>query len=116
MAQIDQHGNGPAKGISDRAAIAIVAVLLLSLGGGIAWLLTWKPGLSACEDAIKETLKAPATYQRVKVEGSSPLYTITYDAENSFGVPLRGSGFCNVNGAQASWFEDYHPDAGHSDD
>ena len=94
----------------DRILLIIVATIMLLVAAVFVWLFTLEPGLGACEDAIKETLKAPATYQRVEVEGSSGDYTITYDAENSFGVPLRGTGSCIVSGGQAQWFEDSHSD------
>lgn len=57
--------------------------------------------LSKCDDAIKDTLKAPATYKRIDFTGAyqkeSPSYYITYDAENSFGVPLRSSITCYLS-------------------
>jgi hypothetical protein len=34
---------------------------------------------------------------------SSTTYWIEYDAENSFGVPLRGTGQCTVSGGKAFW-------------
>lgn len=67
-------------------------------------------GLAACEQAIQERLVAPATYQRISVEGdaSTGLGTlkITYDAQNRMGVPLRASGTCYVIDGRASWFDD----------
>jgi hypothetical protein len=53
-------------------------------------------GLIACEEAIKATLKAPATYERISAT-RGPDYFITYDAQNSFGVPLRSSGSCDAS-------------------
>lgn len=77
---------------------------------GIGWLagMDQRRDLALCEDAIKAQLKAPATYQRVEFSGVlKPDYRITYDAQNSFGVPLRGSGYCTVDakGVSAKWLE-----------
>ncbi len=105
-------GDGPdiviaaaSKRVSDRTALIMTLTIFVGFVGGLIWLLTFKPGLSACEDAIKATLKAPATYQRVKVDGPSGDYSITYYAENSFGVPLRGTGQCLIIDGKVDWFE-----------
>jgi hypothetical protein len=62
--------------------------------------------LTKCDDAIKATLKAPASYKRVSVSGSEGSYNITYDAVNSYNAPLRTSGRCFVSDYEASWYED----------
>lgn len=57
--------------------------------------------LGKCDDAIKATLKAPSTYKRADYslysEGYPVNYTISYDAQNSYGVPLRDSGRCTLH-------------------
>jgi hypothetical protein len=71
-----------------------------------------RKGFQLCDEAIKSTLKAPSTYRRVEGKGTyhvsgSAYYSIEYDAQNSFGVPLRGHGSCQVNVDQtaAKWVE-----------
>lgn len=58
-----------------------------------------------CDEAIQRTLKAPSTYDRIEAERSGGGYRIEYDAENSYGVPLRGQGYCLVMDGEASWAE-----------
>lgn len=59
-----------------------------------------------CDAKITERLKAPSTYERVSFDHLyGQEYRIEYDAQNSFGVPLRGKGYCTVNGASAEWLE-----------
>jgi hypothetical protein len=53
----------------------------------------------ACEAYVKDGLKAPSTYSRVSASSnieSKELgsVSIEYDAENSYGVPLRGRQSC----------------------
>ncbi|WP_156313493.1 hypothetical protein [Erythrobacter sp. SG61-1L] len=60
--------------------------------------------VTACEDEIKNGLKAPSTYERIKSssyrfdddENPHVSVTIEYDAKNSFGTPLRSTAFCEV--------------------
>lgn len=64
--------------------------------------------LRLCDQAIRADLKAPATYDRVSGSldyGQATIFSITYDAENSFGVPIRSSAKCSVSldGASATW-------------
>lgn len=62
--------------------------------------------LAKCEDAIMETLKAPSTYKRINASGVSGIYDIEYDAENSFGTPLRSKGICTIGkDGKATWLE-----------
>lgn len=70
--------------------IAALAVVLMVAGCGE----TVDPGLLACEAAIKQGLKAPSSYSRVKVDGGGSVYTIEYDAVNSYNAPLRQAGTC----------------------
>lgn len=61
-----------------------------------------------CERALKATLKAPSSYQRVSaLEPCEMFCAIEYDAQNSFGALLRGKGFCSIDQKTgvASWFE-----------
>jgi hypothetical protein len=57
--------------------------------------------LAKCDDALKVQLKAPSTYRRISVaeeyQAEKPRYTITYDAENTFGAPLRSQGLCYLS-------------------
>lgn len=74
---------------------ALFALLPLVLGG-------CDPSVRACEDIIKEGLKAPSTYKRIRADASTlpdqmkVNVTIEYDAENDFGVALRSTAFCDV--------------------
>lgn len=73
--------------------------------GGLGWYLTQSP-LWSCDKAIMETLKAPSTYRRVESSGTAGFYSIEYDAENSFGVPLRNKGYCSIDSSgAATWRE-----------
>jgi hypothetical protein len=66
------------------------------------------PGLVACEQAIQATLKSPSSYKRIKAEGSDEyIWSIEYDAVNSYNAPLRGSGNCyfDAKSGHASWFK-----------
>ncbi|GHG35862.1 hypothetical protein GCM10017784_32420 [Deinococcus indicus] len=71
----------------------------------------------ACERAVKDRLKAPATAQFAKDTdaawtGSAWRYTGTVDAQNSLGVPLRSRFACEVSGpdlAQARVLVDLQP-------
>lgn len=69
--------------------------------------------LSACDEAVKAQLKAPSTYKRLSADGfasdaKTAMWTITYDANNAFNVPLRGKGQCLISKGQTSWFEEQH--------
>jgi hypothetical protein len=65
--------------------------------------------LRLCDDAIREQLKAPSTYDRIEYlelgDDDDRSYWITYDAQNAFGVPLRSKGSCRLNTDRtaASW-------------
>jgi len=100
----------------DRAPLwMLFAVLAVPVVLGVAiYLLATVPlarDLHLCDEAIKAQLKAPTTYKRVKApdtySNSTTFYSIEYDAANGFGVPLRGKGSCQVNGARtsATWVE-----------
>ena len=60
--------------------------------------------LRKCDEALQEKLKAPSTYQRISVQEAwqkeAPKYTITYEAQNAFGVPLRGEAICYLDTAR----------------
>jgi hypothetical protein len=84
----------------------LVAGIVLALGALFVWSrlpAPEPPGLLQCDQAIMATLKAPATYKRVSALGSDTPWIIEYDAENSFGVPLRGKGICRVSSDGAEW-------------
>tara|TARA_B100001179_G_C18552126_1_gene386522 strand:- start:171 stop:485 length:315 start_codon:yes stop_codon:yes gene_type:complete len=60
--------------------------------------------LTECDDAIRATLKAPSTYQRVYYYREAPdRYRITYEASNSFGVPIEKTGQCNLDKRFQTW-------------
>jgi hypothetical protein len=96
-------------GRSDYLILAIPAVIAVAF---VVWTLLPSPNARLCDEAIKETLKAPSTYRRITfshvVERS---YNVQYDASNSFGVPLRGHGSCEIDEARTSakWVE--YPDS-----
>lgn len=58
--------------------------------------------VAACENALKDKLKAPSTYKRVdytffRNDGAKPpeaSVSIDYDADNSYGAPLRDHEYC----------------------
>ena len=82
----------------------LIVLPLLVLGG------CGSPGLRACDDAIKNTLKTPASYKRVSANGSDGDWKIGYDAVNEFNAPLRANGRCFVDANGARWREDRPPD------
>lgn len=90
-------------------AVGIPAIM----AGGLFVLASWPlwSDLNLCDAAIMAKLKAPATYRRINApdgySASNFTYRITYDAENSFGVPLRSAGYCTVNSRRtaADWAE-----------
>lgn len=67
--------------------------------------------LKKCDAAIQATLKAPSTFRRISYNGSGSdgdySFTISYDAANGFGVPIRGRGRCftDRSSGAATWFE-----------
>jgi hypothetical protein len=73
-----------------------VAIVLLTL----ATSCSGDPeGVRTCEASLLSTLKAPASYKRVKYEesramGSYYAVTITYDAVNAFNAPIRADHIC----------------------
>jgi hypothetical protein len=57
--------------------------------------------INVCEGELMKTLRSPSTYQRVEAVASAPWedskfwkVSISYDADNAFGTPVRGSYFC----------------------
>lgn len=70
--------------------------------------------LAQCDEGAKQYLKAPATYRRIapvasldalpraSTRGDTFTVEITYDAQNSFGVPIRSTGTCRVSN-DLSW-------------
>lgn len=86
-------------------------LVFLAMVAGVFWFATGqhRKEIALCEDAIRATLKAPSTYQRIDASDRDPPYRIVYDAQNSFGVPLRGAGYCSVTNDVASWLESSDP-------
>lgn len=100
-----------------RWAVAAALGISIALVGSIYFASQWPRSrdLKLCDQAIQATLKAPATYKRVSAsDDMGTFYRIEYDAENSFGVPLRGSGYCTVDDSRskASWIEKIVPNHG----
>tara|TARA_B100000678_G_scaffold273455_1_gene263804 strand:+ start:1297 stop:1611 length:315 start_codon:yes stop_codon:yes gene_type:complete len=63
--------------------------------------------LTKCDDAIRATLEAPSTYRRISYYGDGPeRYRVTYEASNSFGVPIENSGECNLDERFGTWQPD----------
>lgn len=79
-------------------AISLLSLLFIAPCLYAGWL--WHSDISSCDTSIQYKLKAPSTYRRIssKYQGSGE-YQIAYDAENSFGVPLRGRGICTIDRA-----------------
>lgn len=93
-----------------KAAVGWVAFLAGTCA--TLWLaLSWPKiaELHRCDDAIREQLKAPATYRRISPSvwevANSYVSKIEYDAQNSFGVPIRGRGVCIAGDHSATWLE-----------
>jgi len=97
----------------DDAAPVVVALILfgITITSLVVWYFYFAPlptDLRMCDEAIKAKLKAPATYNRINSpDYYSPIYDITYDAQNSFGVPLRSHGWCEFDKSHehATWTE-----------
>lgn len=87
--------------------LAGTAFALVSAGYAIHYFSPEQASLRACEVEIKSQLKAPATYKRVEAQAFTSMVSVTYDAANSFGVPIRSSGFCSVDKAagKVEWVE-----------
>lgn len=91
-------------------AIIAIFVALAAVFGGMVYAAgqPLRNDLRLCDEAIMATLKAPTTYKRVPTsETKGSIYRLQYDAENSFGVPLRGEGYCSVaeGSDRADWAE-----------
>lgn len=77
------------------------SAILIATGAIYVWSYRTDPILQRCDQAIQDKLRAPATFRRISYSGQMisgrGFYEITYDAENSFGVPLRSHGWCDVD-------------------
>ena len=63
--------------------------------------------LKECDDSIRATLMAPSTYHRLNYYGDGPdRFRITYEASNSFGVPIAKTGQCNLDERFETWKPD----------
>lgn len=87
-----------------------VAALAL-VGAAIYWFSPAQRALRTCEFFLKAQLKAPSTYTRTTfsdfTQSDPPGLSIEYEAENAFGVPIRGSGSCTLNADldAAVWYD-----------
>ena len=75
-----------------RSAIVMAAIVFSS-----AQAFASDPAILVCEAALKSTLKAPKTYERVSADLTGRSVYLTYDAVNSFNAPLRGKHKCDFN-------------------
>jgi len=90
--------------MNDKWWVAVLCTGAILIVTGAVYLSSYWNGdavLRRCDEAIQSKLKAPATFHRINYSGTMVdgrgLYEITYDAENSFGVPLRSHGWCSVD-------------------
>ena len=98
MTEVDANGQ-VSVGLRDKLLVAGVVICGLAAWGGFYWFSAEQRGMRDCDRAIQKTLRAPATYNRIAGEldaGSDYMFSITYDAENGFGVPVRSTGTCRV--------------------
>ncbi len=63
---------------------------VLALCSVLALAACTPPREKACDDAIKATLKTPASYKRVSTGANE----IVYDAVNEYNAPIRQRGLC----------------------
>lgn len=83
-----------------RAAAAWIVAI--ALGIGVMLVYPNVRALWACDRVIQSELKAPSTYRRLSpswYEISDPPFVVEYEAENSFGVPLRQTTTCDASEA-----------------
>lgn len=93
--------------------VAVVMILLIVIAVALSfpasnWLTSYSV-LAKCDEGAKKYLKAPSTYNRVspvpsfeplkvlRSEGEMNAVEVSYDASNSFGVPIRSTGICMVS-------------------
>ena len=73
--------------------------MCLILAVGLALAGCDAPGVTECEQHIKEELKAPASYRRIDAVSfsldTSVVVDIEYDAANSFNAPIRATRHCS---------------------
>ena len=72
--------------------------------------------IKACEIFIKERLRSPSTYKKVRNDSIGPVFVsegrnvkminIEYDAANAFGTPIRGSQQCMFQVDKGGKFSD----------
>jgi hypothetical protein len=91
-----------------------IILFLVIILGGMAIFLIGAPSrrFTVCDEAIKDTLKAPSTYRRIDGPNTHEIgmldgtdhFMIAFDAQNSFGVPIRHRASCDVTDGKASVF------------
>lgn len=86
---------------SSRAAALIVGLFGLSISGCDALTSNEEHAFRVCEGYVKEGLRSPSTYSRVKAISNIPrqgsgvrTVHLEYDADNAFGTPVRGYEMC----------------------
>lgn len=73
-----------------------VSIAAIAGGIGIAVLTdnSDDPAITACETALKASLKSPKSYERVNAKLNGNTVVVNYDAVNSFNAPIRGKKTC----------------------
>lgn len=74
-------------------------IIVPCLAAGIFWYFSpMQRAARMCDEAVQSELKAPSTYRRISIDsdtlGDPPSLRLTYEAANSFGVPIRSDGYC----------------------
>ena len=72
-----------------------------ALAPALAFLLTGcnSGQIDRCENAVKDRLKAPATYRRIEAEhhATTRLVFLTFDSQNSFSALIRARAICEFS-------------------
>ena len=108
MTALDEGGRAIVNGRDKLIVIAVLAAFAVGCFC-LYWFSPQQVGLRRCDEAIKQQLKAPSTYKRISGRpemGSDYIFDITYEAQNSFGVPIQSHGECrSYDGGYTSFTE-----------
>lgn len=81
--------------------LAAAALLAVALSGCDAITSNEEQAFRICEAYVKESLRSPSTYNRIKAISNIPsqgsgirTVHLEYDADNAFGTPVRGYEMC----------------------
>lgn len=109
MTEQDDAAERVDAGLPVAVVMILLVVIVVALSFPVGNWLTSYSLLAKCDEGAKSYLKAPSTYRRVspvpsleplkvaRSEGKLDVVEVTYDASNSFGVPIRSSGTCMVS-------------------